>query len=122
MIYHIFNYCVQGVWYRNNAIYSEDQFDRRMSALDWRLPAGIQVYYYADGERFSLVTPMEVTPVSLKESLYFVRLYRRNCSPPKGHKVSIDLPILTSERWLTNDVYRDIYLLGGGYYGDGKSL
>lgn len=43
MVYHIFNYRVQGCWYRDGDIYSDEQFDHIMSALEWRLPAGIQV-------------------------------------------------------------------------------
>lgn len=169
MIYHIFNYRVQGCWYRDGDIYSDEQFDHIMSALEWHLPVGIQVYHYgvpgrdhftldnpvicqrpvlsldpmalvttlpttrlsvhdrqrrldwpvehrlgrfliyrgadgwprfcyADGERFSLITPMEVTPVSLKEALDFVRQYHRHCSPPQGNKFSVGLSVADGTR------------------------
>lgn len=162
MIYHIFNYCIQGNWYRDGTVYSEAQFDRIMDALDWKLPFHIQIYHYgssdrkhydltnkivlkrpvlsldpmalaaslpesrvlvydkqrqiswpvthrlgrflicqpddgwprfcyADGERFSLITPMEVTPISIKEAMEFVRHNHRHCSAPQGHKFSIGL-------------------------------
>lgn len=148
MIYHIFNYRIQGKWYRDSATYSEAQFERIMEALDWKLPVHMQIYHYgspepkilrsdecdssqaavlsldpmalavspqekrtsvydkqreiswpvvhrlgrflicqpdddwprfcyADGDRFSLITPMDITPVSIKEAMEFVRQNHR---------------------------------------------
>lgn len=148
MIYHIFNYRIQGEWYRDSATYSEAQFERIMEALDWKLPVHMQIYHYgspdrkyydltnaivvkrpvlsldpmalavspqekrtsvydkqreiswpvvhrlgrflicqpdddwprfcyADGDRFSLITPMDITPVSIKEAMEFVRQNHR---------------------------------------------
>ena len=162
MIYHIFNYRIQGEWYRDSATYSEAQFERIMEALDWKLPVHMQIYHYgspdrkyydltnaivvkrpvlsldpmalavspqekrtsvydkqreiswpvvhrlgrflicqpdddwprfcyADGDRFSLITPMDITPVSIKEAMEFVRQNHRHCSAPQGHKFSIGL-------------------------------
>ena len=162
MIYHIFNYRIQGKWYRDSATYSEAQFERIMEALDWKLPVHMQIYHYgspdrkyydltnaivvkrpvlsldpmalavspqekrtsvydkqreiswpvvhrlgrflicqpdddwprfcyADGDRFSLITPMDITPVSIKEAMEFVRQNHRHCSAPQGHKFSIGL-------------------------------
>ena len=45
MIYHIFNYRIQGKWYRDSATYSEAQFERIMEALDWKLPVHMQIYH-----------------------------------------------------------------------------
>lgn len=162
MIYHIFNYQIQGNWYRDSAAYSEAQFDQIMDALNWKLPFHMQIYHYgspdrkhydltnaivlkrpvlsldplalarspqethvsvydkhreiswpvvhrlgrflicqpggdwprfcyADGERFSLITSMEIAPISIKEALEFVRRNHRHCSAPQGHKFSIGL-------------------------------
>lgn len=46
MIYHIFNYRIQGVWYRDSYTYSDAQFDAIMERLDWKLPVNMQVYHY----------------------------------------------------------------------------
>ena len=46
MVYHIFNYLISGTWYRDSAIYSEEQFSRIMDAIGWRLPANIRVYHF----------------------------------------------------------------------------
>lgn len=48
-------------------------------------------FCYADGDRFSLITPMDITPVSIKEAMEFVRQNHRHCSAPQGHKFSIGL-------------------------------
>lgn len=52
MVYHIFNYRIQGVWYRDSTPYSEAQFSHVMDAIGWRLPANIRVYQ--DGRRYAL--------------------------------------------------------------------
>lgn len=56
MVYHIFNYHIQGVWYRDSTPYSEAQFSHVMDAIGWRLPANIRVYHYGvpDGRRYAL--------------------------------------------------------------------
>ena len=51
MIYHIFNYRIQGKWYRDSATYSEAQFERIMEALDWKLPVHMQIYHYGSPDR-----------------------------------------------------------------------
>lgn len=56
MVYHIFNYHIQGVWYRDSTPYSEAQFSHVMDAIGWRLPANIRVYHYGvpDGRSYAL--------------------------------------------------------------------
>ena len=46
MVYHIFQYCIGGVWYRDSQIYSDTQFDAIMDRLEWRLPAGMRVFHF----------------------------------------------------------------------------
>ena len=46
---------------------------------------------YLDGNRLSMMVPMEVAPVSLKEALDFVRRNHRHCAVPQGHKFSVGL-------------------------------
>ena len=67
--------------------------------LIYRGADGWPRFCYADGERFSLITPMEVTPVSLKEALDFVRQYHRHCLPAARQQV---LRWAVSRRWHTD--------------------
>ena len=46
MVYHIFSYCIDGVWYRDSTICSDEQFESILDKLGWRLPKGISVYHY----------------------------------------------------------------------------
>lgn len=46
MVYHIFQYCIDGVWYRDSQICSDTQFDAIMDRLEWRLPAGMRVFHF----------------------------------------------------------------------------
>ena len=46
MIYHIFNYRINGIWYRDSYTYSDAQFDAIMDRLDWKLPMNMLVYHY----------------------------------------------------------------------------
>ena len=162
MVYHIFNYCIQDVWYRDSTSCSDEHFDRTMCALDWKVPANIKIFHYGspgptpyelvnpvllcrpilsidplalaearihqnvsvydkhshhvwpvlrrldrfviyqgangwprfsfvDGERLSIIAAMEVTPVTLKDALNFVRQNHRHCTAPQGHKYSIGI-------------------------------
>lgn len=162
MVYHIFNYCIQDVWYRDSTSCSDEHFDRTMCALDWKVPANIKIFHYGspvptpyelvnpvllcrpilsidplalaearihqnvsvydkhshhvwpvlrrlgrfviyqgsngwprfsfvDGERISIIAAMEVTPVTLKDALNFVRQNHRHCTAPQGHKYSIGI-------------------------------
>lgn len=162
MVYHIFNYCIQDVWYRDSTSCSDKHFERIMYALDWKVPANIRVFHYGapgptpyellnpvllgrpvlsldplalaetrshqhisvydkhshhvwpvlrrlgrfviyqgsndwprfsfvDGERLSIIAAMEVTPVTLKDALNFVRKNHRHCTAPQGHKYSIGI-------------------------------
>lgn len=34
MVYRIFQYCIDGVWYRDSQIYSDAQFDTIMNQLE----------------------------------------------------------------------------------------
>lgn len=53
MVYHIFQYCIDGIWYRDSQIYSDAQFDTIMNQLEWRLPTGIRVFHFgAPGPRY----------------------------------------------------------------------
>lgn len=162
MVYHIFNYCIQDVWYRDSTSCSDEHFDRTMCALDWKVPANIKIFHYGspgptpyelvnpvllcrpilsidplalaearihqnvsvydkhshhvwpvlrrlgrfviyqgangwprfsfvDGERLSIIVAMDVTPVTLKDALSFVRQNHRHCTAPQGHKYSIGI-------------------------------
>ena len=46
MVYHIFNYCIDGVWYRDSEIYSDTQFDAVMERLEWKLPSNMRVFHF----------------------------------------------------------------------------
>lgn len=46
MVYHIFSYCIDGVWYRDSTACSDEQFEHILDKLGWRLPKGITVYHY----------------------------------------------------------------------------
>lgn len=46
MVYHIFQYCIDGVWYRDSQIYSDMQFDAIMDQLAWQLPIGMRVFHF----------------------------------------------------------------------------
>lgn len=46
MVYHIFQYCIDGIWYRDSQVYSDAQFDTIMERLEWRLPAGMRVFHF----------------------------------------------------------------------------
>ncbi len=46
MVYHIFNYCIDGVWYRDSEIYSDTQFDAVMEHLEWKLPSNMRVFHF----------------------------------------------------------------------------
>ena len=46
MVYHIFQYCIAGIWYRDSQVYSDAQFDTIMERLEWRLPAGMRVFHF----------------------------------------------------------------------------
>ena len=162
MVYHLFNYCIQGIWYRDSFSLSDDDFERIMNALEGKVPANVKIYHYGvpgrkrydltnpvildrpvlslnpfamaqariqqpasiydkqrrevfpairrlgryviyqgandwpklsylDGNRLSMMVPMEVAPVSLKEALDFVRRNHRHCAAPQGHKFSVGL-------------------------------
>lgn len=57
MIYHIFNYRIHGVWYRDSVIYTEEQFSHIMDVIGWRLPVNIRVYHFgAPDERRYVLT------------------------------------------------------------------
>lgn len=51
MVYHIFNYCILGEWYRDSMAYSEAQFDQIMNTVAWKVPAGIRVFHYGSPGR-----------------------------------------------------------------------
>lgn len=46
MVYHIFQYDIEGVWYRDSQVYSNAQFDAIMDRLEWRLPTGMRVFHF----------------------------------------------------------------------------
>ena len=46
MVYHIFNYRIQDIWYRDSAPCSDGVFDAVMEKLEWKLPANMRVYHY----------------------------------------------------------------------------
>lgn len=46
MVYHIFQYDIEGVWYRDSQVYSDAQFDAIMDQLEWRLPTGMRVFHF----------------------------------------------------------------------------
>lgn len=41
MVYHIFEYRIGGVWYRDSSVYSDQQFSRIMDRLAWNLPYNV---------------------------------------------------------------------------------
>lgn len=46
MVYHIFQYCIDGIWYRDSQVCSDAQFDAIMDQLQWRLPTGMRVFHF----------------------------------------------------------------------------
>ena len=60
MVYHIFQYCIDGIWYRDSQIYSDIQFDAIMDQLAWQLPIGMRVFHFgAPGpEHYHLDNPV----------------------------------------------------------------
>ena len=46
MVYHIFQYYIDGVWYRDSQVYSDTQFDAIMDRLAWQLPIGMRVFHF----------------------------------------------------------------------------
>ena len=44
MVYHLFNYCIQGIWYRDSFSLSDDDFERIMNALEGKVPANVKIY------------------------------------------------------------------------------
>ena len=46
MVYHLFNYCIQGIWYRDSFSLSDDDFERIMNALEGKVPANVKIYHY----------------------------------------------------------------------------
>ena len=41
-----FNYCIQGIWYRDSFSLSDDDFERIMNALEGKVPANVKIYHY----------------------------------------------------------------------------
>lgn len=76
MVYHIFQYCIDGIWYRDSQIYSDAQFDTIMNQFEWRLPTGIRVFHFGSpGPRYY---PLD-NPVVLRRpvlSLNFAELVK----------------------------------------------
>lgn len=57
MVYHIFEYRIGGVWYRDSSVYSDQQFSRIMDRLAWNLPYNVNVFHYgAPGPNFYALT------------------------------------------------------------------
>ena len=46
MVYHIFQYCIDGIWYRDSQVFSDAQFDSIMNRLEWRMPSGMRAFHF----------------------------------------------------------------------------
>lgn len=46
MVYHIFQYCIEGIWYRDSQVFSDAQFDSIMNRLEWRMPSGMRAFHF----------------------------------------------------------------------------
>ena len=77
MVYHIFNYCIGGEWYRDGAIHSDEEFERVMDRFQWKLPVGIRVFHFgAPGPKWYPLTNhvilkrkvLSIAPMSLLDS------------------------------------------------------
>ena len=52
---------------------------------------GWPCFCYADGERISINTSLEVAPISFRDARAYVERYHRHCAAPQGHKFSIGI-------------------------------
>ena len=116
MVYHIFNYLIQGVWYRDSTTYSDEQFSHIMDVMEWRLPANIRVYHFGapDGRCYAIM--LERPILTLDPLLLF-------SSVPRA-RVGLHDKVLRRDFTVIRQVGRFVLAEGRGewprlYYADG---
>lgn len=58
-VYHVFCFNIDKIWYRTSSILNDNDFDKLMGMLDWKLPYNMKVFHFYSGE----VPPVTRNPV-----------------------------------------------------------
>ena len=97
MVYHIFQYCIDGVWYRDSQICSDAQFDAIMDQLEWRLPAGMRVFHFgAPGPtHYSLDNPIVLCrPILSLDPAALIMAVPVHCAILNDRKTCLRIPVI----------------------------